>query len=242
MKAIETVKSKALAFTPLLLESKQVDPEVSEYKDKLNRFGIKNSTSKKLDEGIEKVEKVKEESLRQQALNILIKAFTPFNIVSYGILDQVCVDHELVIASIKNYDRPIPDENLSEMSNFMHMLGMLDRGVAERISVLRNDYFTFANSRDSRHAIRHVDTKRMFKVAAPLDHFEMDDNYEKVGNEFGSLGYKKPKFTYTPKLHEPKPQLDPIVFMPILFMEKTFCVVVTAWDKVADDSRILSKI
>lgn len=242
MKAIETVKKKALAFTPLLLESKQIDPEVKEYKNKLRNFGIKNSTSKKLDEGIQKVEQVKEESLKKQALNILIKAFAPFSIVSYGTLDQVCLDHELVMANVRNYDRPVPDENLLDMDNFMEMLGMLERDVSDKVTVLRNNYFTFANHRDSGQSLRSVDTTKMFKIAAPVDHFEMDKAYEKIGNEFGSMGCSKPAFKYTPKIHKPKPQLDPIVFMPIRFMNKTFCVIVTAWDKVADDSRILSKI
>jgi hypothetical protein len=51
-----------------------------------------------------------------------------------------------------------------------------------------------------------------------------------------------PTYNYKFKVNKPKPQLDPIVFIPLRFMGKLYCIVVTAWDKVADDSRILSKL
>lgn len=242
MNPIEKVKSKALTVTPLLLEAKQVNPEVKEYKRKLNNYGINNTTSEKLKEGINKIKDDLEVNLKEQALNILIKMFSPFNIVSYATLDEVCKDHKLVIASITRYKEAIPDENILEMDNFMELLKKLPRDITDKVSVLRNSYFTFDQSNGTSY-LNGTDTSEMFKVAAPTNHFQFRKDDERIGNEIGHLNCEKPKFKFTPEFKVPeRPILDPIVFMPIRFMSRTFCIVITAWDKVADDSRILSMI
>lgn len=246
MNPVEKVKGKAIKNTPLLLESKQIDKEVNEYKEKLQTYGIRNSTSKKIEEAFKEEEKKKQEVGKKQAINILVESFAPFAIVTYKTLDEVCNDHKLVIASIRNYDKAIPDENIEEMDSFIDKLKGIDHTTLNKIKVIKNDYFSFEGKANAWgnfvEGYDLVGTEQMFKVAAPKKHFAIPKDAIKVGNEYSATTCDKPKFTLDLKINRPSFELDPIVFIPVKFMGKIFCIVVTAWDKVADDSRILSKL
>lgn len=246
MNPIEKVKKQKLINAPLAIESKKIDEEVQQYKDKLKDYGINNSTRKKIDEGFKNQEEIKKEIGEKSALNILIEAFAPFSIVTYKTLDEVCNDHKLVISSIGNYDKAIPDENIEDIDSFFTKLKTVEHSTLNKIRVIKNNYFSFSEGGYSEGCLVNkynlIGSDEMFKIAAPKNHFVIPKNHIKIGNEYSSINESKPKFSYEFKFNRPNFELDPIVFVPIKFMNKVFCVIVTAWDKVADDSRILSKL
>lgn len=248
MNPVQKIKKQIITHAPLLLENKEVPEEVIEYKERLQSYGISNTTVKKINTTIQEKKDKEVENVKQQAINFLIDNFMPFNIVTYKTLDKVCKDHKLVIAGLNHYDKAIPDDNIEELDIFVDRLKNMDRPLCSKISVISNKYFTFANGRYSHSPLfsnipEHcATTDEMFKIAAPKNHFKIPRGHERIGNEYSSTGVAKPKFNYTFKFHAPSFELDPIIFMPISFAGKIFCVIVTAWDQVADDSRILSKL
>lgn len=249
MNPVEKVKSFSLKDEPLLLTEKTIDPEVQEYKNKLASYGIKNKTVKKIEDSFKKEAETKKEIAKQSATNELIRAFAPFKLIEYKTLDEVCKEHGLVIASLAHYDKAIPDENVLELDNFMEALSQMREDITSNIYVRKNTYFTFSASRDcnvhllnKKYPELSATSDRMFKIAAPKKHFNIPKGHIKIGNEYSRADYKKPGFKYTPEFNLPSFEIDPIIFMPISFGSKLFCVIVTAWDKVADDSRILSKL
>ena len=251
MNALQEVKQKELKSKKLLSNSKKIDSEVYSYKEKLSKYGIKNKTAKSIDNVINKINEEKENVGKKEAINILINTFSPFSIVEYKTLNEVCNDHKLSISSISNYDKAIPDENVEDMDSFIEKLKGMDNSVLSKVKASVNyrftfdktrNYFYFKRNTDWNYYDRPIETEEMFKIAAPKSHFDIPKNHTKIGNEYHSLGIDKPKFKYEFKLSKPTFELDPIVFIPISFLNKIYCVIVTAWDKEADDSRILSKL
>jgi hypothetical protein len=261
MKPIETITKESIKPQQLLLEVKQTPTEVKEYKERLSLYGIKNSTRKKIEEHELQKKDQERTVLKEKAINILIDAFTPFNIVSYATLDAVCKDHKLVISGLPMYDKPIPDENLNELDNFVEGMKTIDESLLTKINVAKNNYFTFDSNGNARQMLmypkqsnyfnRHdkeitrepgICTSKMFKIAAPDTHFKFPEDSIRVGNEIHRGRVSPPKFKFEFKINKPNYDLDPIIFMPTFFMGKALCIIITAWDKVADDSRILSKI
>lgn len=251
MNAIEELKNKKLKEENIkIVKETVVDNDVINYKKRLDTYGIRNKTKRKIVESLNKINNTKNKNSEKENINFLINTFKPFNVIKYKDLDGVCKDHNLIISSISNYDKAIPDSNLEEMDIFVDRLKEMDKKTIRSLHVCPNNKFSFDFENSYTHLfgndgyyhnksiIRH---NEMFKIAAPNTHFDIPKTYNKIGRECHFLG-KKPKFVYKPTLNKPNFELDPIVFVPIMFLEKIYCVIVTAWDEVADDSRILSKI
>lgn len=246
MNPIEKIQERKLKQGAKLLTPRTVNNEVQEYKDRLQSYGVKNKTVKQINKSLSEINKEKEDIGKQAALDILIKEFSPFSVVEYKTLNDVCKDHKLVISSIGNYEKAIPDENIEEIDIFVDRLKEMDKKVLSKVTACKNESFTFDDNKYLRVTSYNewqdlIGTEMMFKIAAPKSHFSLPKDHIRIGNEYHSIG-KIPKFTYTPKFNKPNFELDPIVFMSISFLNKIYCVIITAWDKEADDSRILSKI
>ena len=247
MNPIKEIENKKLNSTLKLTngeEIKKVSKEVKDYNQKLKDYGIQNKTRKTIEKKEQEIKNNKLKQGEKQALNILIKEFAPTSIVTYKTLDKICEDYNLVISSISNYDKAIPDENIEDIDAFFTRLKKVDHELLKQVKAKQNHKFTFDN-KGWREFISVwnpvISSNEMFKIAAPKNHFKFNENEEKIGNEIAYLN--SPKFNWKPKLNTIKSlQLDPIVFLPIKFLNQIFCIIVTAWDKEADDSRILSKI
>lgn len=247
MNPIKEIQDKKLNSTLKLTTGekiKEVKKEVKDYKQKLQDYGIKNKTRKTIENKEQEIRNQKIKQGEKQALNILIKEFAPTSIVTYKTLNQICEDYKLVISSISNYNKAIPDENIEDIDAFFTRLKKIDQKLLKQLKAKQNFKFTFDDEGWKEFISEWnpiISSDEMFKIAAPKTHFKFDENYEKIGNEIAYLN--SPKLKWKPKLNTIKSvQLDPIVFLPIKFLNKVFCIIITAWDKEADDSRILSKI
>lgn len=247
MNPIEKIQKSKLQKAQNLLSPRKADEEVKSYKNKMESYGFNNKTVKAISNSLTEIEKEKNDIGKKKALDILVESFAPFSVIEYKTLDEVCKDHKLVISEIGNYEKAVPDENLEEIDNFVEKLKSMDKSTLRNFDVKKNNQFTFNNDGYAKMMSNNqweevIGTERMFKIAAPKEHFSIPNSYEKIGCEYHNIGVPKAKFTYKPTFHKPTFELDPIVFVTIRFLEKIYCIVVTAWDKEADDSRILSKI
>lgn len=256
MNALQEVKRRELEKKQLSKQN-SIDEEVTKYKNKLSYYGINNRTAKSIDEKLTEQSNKNKILHQNENLNELIDIFQPFSIIEYKTLDEVCKDYKLCISSISNYDKPIPDENLIDIDNYVEKLKNMKYVILRNVLAKENDSFTFSihdyrplvvpktlssiNDINYYSTAEPIETSKMFKIAAPKTHFDIPNNYDRIGNEYHRIA-EKPKFSFTPELKKPNYDLDPIVFTPIKFFNKIYCIVITAWDKEADDARILSKL
>lgn len=234
----------------LAIPSKELKTEVKGVDKKFEDFGINNETSRRIREKKLNLDKEREEVrtkvAQQSVMNLLIQLFMPFKIISYNTLVKVAKDHNLYLSSLSFYNKPIAVENLEELQIFKEKM----HSNIENLSRLKQNfpqgnYFSF--DYDNLTSVAYIDFKNYFNVAAPLTHFKFVDkwdrpvNVKKIGREIKKFE-KTPKFTYKAKLNPGKIVMDPIIYAPFFYLGKLYAFVVTAWDEVADDSRILSQL
>ena len=220
-------------------EIKTVGEEVEVIKSKLDDFGINNKTSKYIKEKKKEYQKVNEQlgsdTLRNQILDVFIKMMYPFKIVSYKTIHEVALDHNLVISSLSFYNEAIDDENLEELQIFKDLLCENHEDISSKIKFPNGNSFTF--DVDNVKKLKHVDFSNYFNIVAPKSHFDFGDtNIKRIGQEIKSYE-KKPGFSYEFKYYVPEPK-DPVIIAPFRFLGELYCFIVTAWDEVADDTRI----
>lgn len=248
--------------------TEEVEKEISKFED----FGIKNKSYDYLAEKTNEIKKEESDLVKNNAkakvLQELSKILFPFNIVSYSTMDQIARNYGFIIAPLNWYKEAIPDENLEELSIFKDKFKDLvleeekqkeeqswklkPKNLSTFIKFFKSYSFNFLNDFSSRKAcdnlfeeIEDVDFSGVFNILAPADHFEIKKNTLRIGNEIKPSQIKKPKFAWDnlKVASFPRPTItDPIIFPSFTFNNNTYCIVVTAWDKVADDSRIRSLI
>lgn len=243
----------------------KVTEEVQQERDKLADFGIRNKSYKYLKQRISE-EKKSEEGLKAHnaetsVLHSLSEKLFPFRIVSYNVMHEIAVENGFIIAPLFLYNEAIPDVSIEELSTFKERFSEFANGrgytkFQEYVTFHTNDFFSFITDTSferqdypSLHTFYRyysdIDFKSFFKILAPADHFEIPKGYIRVGNEVNYAIVKKPKLNLSDiKLAEfPVPKFeDPVIFPTFRFSNKVYCIVVTAWDKIADDSRIRSLI
>ncbi len=252
MNIVDKVKKQKIKPDVLLLNGPVTEKktviveEVTNFEDKLDSFGIKNVTKKAIEkvrynnaEIQEKNEKSQRAFAMKQALSMLTELFFPFVVVNYNVLNDICNEYNLIISSLSFYDKAIEEENINELESFKSHLGTIAENMTERVTFPKANNFMF--DKNSKHeAIMDVNLANYFNIVAPLSHFDFKGkSIVKIGNEAKPVETKKDM----PELKSPRPEpLDPIIIAPFNFGGKVYGVVVTAWDKVADDSRIRTLI
>ena len=236
MNIIEELKSKEVKPKVLALkEHKSIDQALETVEKKFNKFGINNVTKKHLEKGIDKVKSDKNKDRKLVAENELEKAlintFGMYKVISYKNLNDVAKDHNLHISGLNIYNKAIPEENIEELDNFTEYLKTIN---PDNISIATNNNYSFSNI--NKTFLRNVSFDKMFFIVAPKSHLNITKFHTQIGREF-SDNINKPSFTFNFKLNKPEP-IDPIIFMVVKAFNKAYCVMVTAWDKVADDTRI----
>jgi hypothetical protein len=243
MNIIEELKSKSAKPEVLLLanhkDTKQVKALLEERYDK---FGIRNTTVNYLKEQVSKANTDKLEEKKKVAQNemvkLLINTFGVYKVIEYKELDAVAKRHNLHISALSNYNKAIPDENIEELDGFTEYLKTLNESFLKEIRICKNNDFSFENS--NRNQIHNMGFDEMFYIMAPKSHLNIDSNSVVIGREISNVK-NKPAFSYEFKVNKPEP-IDPIIYMVVKMFEKTFAVVITAWDKVADDTAIRQMI
>ena len=243
MKIVEQLQKEEVKVKTLALPvHKEVPEEVVKIKSEyLDKFGINNTTSKYINSQKQKMkndeEKAKKEFANNEVLKVLIESFGMYKIVSYKVMDDIAREHNLFMSGLKRYDKAIPVENLEELNGFSEYLFNIDKNITEKLSTPTHANFIFE---PSHKPLQVTGLDNMFFIMAPKSHFKMKKADGVVGREIGHIG-DKPKFKYEFKVNKPEP-IDPIIFLPIKIFDKVMCVVITAWDKVADDLRIRQMI
>lgn len=223
-------------------EEAPISKDIKTYKQKLEDFGINNATHSKIKERIAIIDQnnreVKKQVAKVLSLQALTGAFFPYAVIEYKTLHQVCQDYNLFISSLSFYNKAIEETNIDELQTFKDKLAdSVDS--FKGILFPRSRQFSFEEDRATQ--LTHVDFSNTFNIAAPKSHFDFrGEPTLQIGREIKpfELG---PKLNYKFKVNMPEPK-DPIIFMPFFLLEKLYCVIVTAWDKEADDKRILSKL
>lgn len=230
-------KLKEIKVDTLLLVNGEKIKKVEKFKeDLLDKFGIKNQTSEYLEEKLK-------ENKTNCAINLikdnLIKTFGIYKVVEYKDMDQICKEYNLYMTSLSNYSKVIPEENLIELNDFTDNLKNFDKNTLDKLYTYKKGSFLFDFEMNRLHnkPISKADFSDMFYIMCPKSHIKKSKNNFSIGREINNLRVDKPKFTYKFELNLPEPK-DPIIFLPFKILDSVFCVIVTAWDKVADDLRI----
>ena len=241
---IEVLDEKALKPKLLALpEKKEIPDEIEDIHQKYQDFGINNSTAKAIAEKKKELERKnilqKEDHTFQSTLSTLISMFNPYKVLDYQTVHNICSDYDLIISSLSAYEKPIALENIEELQSFKTLMGKYGKELSHLGDIFpRATDFSFDRKGEKR-SIDFLDFSNYFLIAAPSSHFNFPKKQYmyRVGNEVKPWN-KPPAFRYTPKIHVPTFQKDPIVLAPFMLKSKVYFAIVTAWDKEADDFRI----
>lgn len=230
------LKAKVLS----LPEHKEIPAEVIKLQeDYLTKFGVNNVTKKYIDEKlsskIEEEKELKKEFANNEVVKNLLDAFGMYKIVAYKDIDAIAKQYNLYITGLSRYNHPIPVLNLEELDDFTKFLTTINKNILSSIGCPCNDRMTF--DRQIIRPLSRAEFDNMFYVMAPKSHLNIDKNDAIVGREVNYIGEEKPKFKYEFKIPKAEPR-DPIIFLPMYILDKMYCVIITAWDEVADDLRI----
>lgn len=247
MTLIKKLEKKAIKREVLALPAKEEVPtEVQDYKQKYQDFGINNSTIREITKKENKIETTRFEQKRKviasQVLNLIIDSLFPYKIIRYSILNDIVKDYKLIMSSLSYYDRAIEEENIEELETLQALLSKkFDDFQRLGQAFPRGDKFSFDDT--SAVGLGSLHFNNYFNIAAPLNHFNFrGDNVLKIGNEIKAFR-ERPKLIYNFKVNKMTlPFDDPIIYAPFFIdrdsVKELYCIIVTAWDKVADDSRI----
>lgn len=217
----------------LLLE-KPIPAEAKEIKKNLfDKFGIKNETSEFLNKKILEEKRATGKSLIENKIQDL---FFLNKVIVYKDIHKIAQDHNLFITGLHKYKKVIPEENLKELNDFTEFLKERKHNdVLQSLGFIRNNSFAFEQRTSS---INNLGFDEMFFVIAPKSHLIKSKKDITIGHEISSgHGVTIPEFKLDIKYNKPEP-LDPIIGLFFSIANQVYFVVVTAWDKVADDIRI----
>jgi hypothetical protein len=195
--------------------------------DKCERLKALGFTStkeiKEAESEIERLKLLKEENIGKQEL---IEAINYFNItypnykfITEDSVNKICEKYELIFYKISRYMGSVPDVNLKHIEEFSinfndecyfaETIGRYDSGNynqryvnKEEHDIINNNYTTFCDDRA---------TKCPLEIAAPL-------------KDFNTVGIK----IKNNKIVENEIP-DPIVLKPVIFKDKKYYLIVTAW-------------
>tara|TARA_R110000822_G_scaffold73853_7_gene177592 strand:+ start:150 stop:884 length:735 start_codon:yes stop_codon:yes gene_type:complete len=244
MSIVEDLYKKVLEPKLVALPPKQEIPEeISNLKENyFDKFGIHNDTSAYINTKLNNIKSSRTEAKKEFANNEVLKnitdAFKMYKIVDYKQMDSIAKDHNLYMTGLFQYKKAIPELNLEELNDFTSFLKDIDPNVLKSLYVIRNGDFIFNWSNTC--SIEQRDLSNLFFIMAPKSHLKVSKECKIIGREISHLG-EMPKFKYEFKVNRPEP-VDPIIFVPFKILDTIYCVIVTAWDKVADDLRIRQMI
>ena len=244
--------------------TQKVIKEVNRFED----FGIENSTyqylKNKISEDEVGMKEIQLHNATSKTLYYIGQQFFPFAVIEYKTMHEIATDYGFVICPLSWYKKAIPEENIKELytfkDKFMNITvenNKYDNESLDNIikflsckyfsfmkpgfEVPKGNYFKELNNFWSRMSL--VDFTKCFNILAPQDHFKIPKEALKVGNEIKIPDVERGKFkTNNIGLVKPIFDNDPVIFLNFNFMRKVYCIIVTSWDKIADDSRIRSII
>lgn len=239
-KILEQLVEKEIAPKVLMIETKkEISAEVTDIKENLlDKFGIQNETAQFIEEKKKMFKslnaKTEEEVAQNALISALLRTFGSYKIVEYKAMHEIAEDHNLFMTGLNLYKKAIPEENLQDLAIFSDYLASKVREIGRLKFIESNRQFIFESGTTT--DIYKLELSQAFYIMAPKSHLMRPKNTGFIGRELGPVP-AKPAFKYEFKIHRPEP-VDPIIFLPIKAFNKIFCVVITAWDKVADDLRI----
>lgn len=240
MTIVKDLLKKEIAPKTLLLQEKKTLPEeVKEIKrKKLDKFGIRNETVEHIEEKKKLFEefntKNKKEVAKNELTKALLSAFGSFKIVKYKDMDAIAKQYNLFMTGLSKYRKAIPEENLDELDIFTQLLAEKSKTLENLRFNIDNENFIFDNNYS--FSLESLEFSRAFYIMAPKSHLRKEKTDQFIGRELNHVG-TIPAFNYEFTVNRSEPK-DPIIFLPFKAFDEIFCVVITAWDKVADDLRI----
>lgn len=216
---------KALGFTS--------SKEVMEAEAELNRLGA-----------LERENKAKENLI--EAINYFSFKYPNYKFITEESVKKICEKYGLVYGRINDYTGTVPDENLAQMEKFkidendeLYYSETVHRGFRGRETRFHGEYMS-----KERHAINYPTTKLSegmreyipinlstieihgvapLEIAAPVKDFNMED--------------KEVKDFKVSKIEIP----DPVVLKPVIFKDKKFYLIVTAWGIESSDPDVVNE-
>lgn len=260
-KPVEDITARDQITNPALMIGEEVTKntpeEASSYLDLLYSIGVENDTTafieEKKKEYKEQNTKVLTRSQHFKALQAIVDMFPMFKIVPFKTIYRLSEDYDLMISGIRNYGRAIPEDNLEDINSFVNEVnsylnepkGYTGGHIMRNIKIIPNSKFCVDLGKAV--TVEESSISFMLHIAAPKSHFKPDLKYDTVDKLMTvstrpkldikgiswNVGLKA--LAETIEAHK-----DPIVFMNFVIHETIYSLVVTAWDKEGDDSRLRS--
>lgn len=239
--ADELKEMKEVPKVLALPEKTKVPQEIKDIKNKyFDKYGINNTTAQFINKKKAEIKSKNTEDQKVFVENEILKNITSsfgiYTVVTYKSMDEIAKQYNLYMSGLFRYLKPIPENNLEELDGFTEYFKTIDADVLLKLGTWLNRDFIF----DPRKGNNSVDTlpfDQMFYIMAPKSHLDVSDDDLVIGREISKSEQSKPTFSYEFKVNTPEPK-DPIIFFPFQILNTIYCVVITAWDEVADDLRI----
>ena len=220
---------------------KELPEEVQKIYQSKKEYGIKDSTVNLISDVKEKIQSENGEFKKAAAKNAMIetmqKMFASFKIIPYSVLIDICSDYALYIAPINKYIKTIPNEIIPSLDLFVETCAKNKEDLNISFVFSKNYHPSFSQGHYSENILT-MSKEYFFRIAAPINHFDKKSYNDIIGRDLMSLD--KPKLDLS--LLKLKPDMpvmkDPIIFVPFLVKDKVMAIIVDAWDKEGDDSRI----
>jgi len=229
--------------------------EIIEKYERLQKLGFINTKEGKIAiEEKNRLEALRKENLSKKELSDAIHYFSNkyplYKFITEESVNRICFKYNLVYGPVSLYTGTVPDKNLKQIESFK--IKIEDRAFCvehekvryekdttskwstTRVKYIEKEFFSNSNfkygwymSAVKDHRFQHHDNKGYeapLIIAAPRKDFDMT-NHEMNGFQI-----------VTKKVEIP----DPVVLQPVMYNEKMYYLIVTAWGDEAYDSDVMN--
>lgn len=234
----------------LMLEARQavevnVDHALIQNANKLRQLGFTSAKETKIGEEeakalyqVEEENKKKAETIK--AINYFSQKYPLYKFITEESILKICNKYGLIYGDVSKYIGNVPENKVDAMLNFKidenDYAYIIDEyvqysmgSISKIISFEKGNYlYHKQHDPDKEYTSRYYNfNKKPFIIAAPLKDFNTDKMEVK-------------NFKLVEKKVIPVP--DPVVMQPVLFNDKEYYLIVTAWGEEASDVDVVNQI
>lgn len=161
-----------------------------------------------------------------EAINYFSQKYPLYKFITEESVKKICSKYNLVYGSVDRYIGTVPDENLKHMENFKiseeDSCSLVQRSY---YGLINKEFFSPSNKEFGTDIFYHYSiSKCPLEIAAPLKDFNMT-NSEVKDFKISDIEI-----------------LDPVVLQPVIFKDKKYYLIVTAWGLEASDELVVNTL
>ena len=183
---------------------------------------------------IKRLDNLKEENEKKKdlidAINYFSQKYPLYKFITEDSVKKICEKYGLIYGEIYNYIGTIPDKNLKEIEDFKisendeaYRLSEIVYGTEFNHQFISNKNITEYEKKSRQHFHYRVRKENLY-IAAPITDFDIK-NMKVENHQLIKI-----------------PVQDPIVLKPVIFNEKRYFLIMSAWGKESSDENVVNQI